>query len=396
MARPSCPPPPDLALTGGDVLWFAGGADAVPFLRRFPGLAHSADGHAAKLATHAVHRRLVQACVSAHSPLAGRTLRDVAFRTRYGAAVVAVHRAGAALAADIACVPLKPGDVLVLEAGPGFAGAAATRRAFSVISELPHSAPPKPVKRWVALAWVLAMVACQVATAAVGGKVEERADLFLLASLTAAGMLASRCMSFDAARAAIEWEVYVTVAFAFGVATALEKSGVGALVATGFEAALSHGGHGPPPAPATLTVIYLATCIISEFVSNDAAAALMYPISATLADALSVPPRDAAIAVMLGGSAGWIIPFSYQCNIAVMAAGQYTFGEFARFGAPFYVWQVPFVAFQFWCGGAHWWIPTLVGAAAFTVSPFIPMASEVVGRRLEARRARRSCKGEKG
>jgi di/tricarboxylate transporter len=387
------PPPPDLVLQAKDTLWFAGDAASVPFLRRVPGLAHSADGQAAKLPTHPVHRRLVQACVSAHSPLAGRTLRDVRFRDQYGAAVVAVHRAGAAPpAADVASIPLRAGDVLVLEAGPAFAAAAASRRAFSIISDLPHSAPPRRGARWVAAGIVLAMISAQVATAAVGGAVEERADLFLLASLAAAAMLATRCLSFANARASIEWDVYVTVAFAFGLATALEKSGVGAAVAAGFEAALHHGGVVASPT-AVLTLIYFATCVLSEVVSNDAAAALMFPVAASLAEAFAIPPRRAAVALALGGSAGWVLPFSYQCNLIVLAAGNYTTREFATAGAPMYAWMTPFVAFAFHFADA-WWIPLAVSAAAFALSPGVPLAAGAIGRIVAAAREGRAKRRE--
>ena len=202
------------------------------------------------------------------------------------------------------------------EAGPAFAAAAASRRAFSLISDIANSAPPKPTKRYVALALVAAMVAAQVATAAIGGAVEARADLFLLASLTAGAMLATRCMSCDAARAAIKWDVYVTVAFAFALATAMDRSAIGAAVSAGLEAMLNHGG-GRVSHTAALTVVYIATCWLSELVSNDAAAALMFPVALSLADAFAIPRKLAAVSLALGGSADWILPFLYQCNLMV-------------------------------------------------------------------------------
>lgn len=91
------------------VLWFAGDLDAVAFLRKIPGLAHTANGQVSKLGDAPVHRRLVQAAVSAHSPLCGHTLRDVRFRHRYGAAVLAIHRSGVQVATNVAEVALRAG-----------------------------------------------------------------------------------------------------------------------------------------------------------------------------------------------------------------------------------------------------------------------------------------------
>lgn len=77
--------------------------------------------------------------------------------------------------------------------------------------------------------------------------------------------------------------------------------------------------------------------MLSEILTNNAAGAVMYPIAATVGDALGISPVKASVAIMLGASAGFINPFSYQCNLMVYSAGNYTFKEFAIVGAPFQV-----------------------------------------------------------
>ena len=167
---------------------------------------------------------------------------------------------------------------------------------------------------------------------------------------------------------------------------------MGAAVAAGFEAALHHGGVVASPT-AVLTLIYFATCVLSEVVSNDAAAALMFPVAASLAEAFAIPPRRAAVALALGGSAGWVLPFSYQCNLIVLAAGNYTTREFATAGAPMYAWMTPFVAFAFHFADA-WWIPLAVSAAAFALSPGVPLAAGAIGRIVAAAREGRAKRRE--
>jgi Na+/H+ antiporter NhaC len=76
---------------------------------------------------------------------------------------------------------------------------------------------------------------------------------------------------------------------------------------------------------------------MSEVLTNNAAAAIMFPIAANLADQLGIHPNMMSVAVMLGGSAGWIMPYSYQCNLMVYAAGKYQTKDFIKIGVPYYV-----------------------------------------------------------
>ena len=117
-----------------------------------------------------------------------------------------VHRSGATLTQDVSAIKLAAGDLLVLEAGPGFAAATSSSRAFTLISEVPNSAPLKSRRMWVALLLVVAMVATQI----IGGAIDnEVINLWPAAMLTIALMLVTKCMNTDQARASIDWEVYV-------------------------------------------------------------------------------------------------------------------------------------------------------------------------------------------
>jgi uncharacterized protein with PhoU and TrkA domain len=100
--------------------------------------------------------------VVSHHDLVGKRLKDVRFRHTYGAAVLGLHRSGQRFAGNISEVPLKAGDVLVVEAGPEFAHNFNNNRAFSLISEVPNSSPMKRSKMWIALALTVAMVMTQV------------------------------------------------------------------------------------------------------------------------------------------------------------------------------------------------------------------------------------------
>jgi di/tricarboxylate transporter len=121
----------------------------------------SAAAAAAAAAVYANHALCCQVVVS-HHDLVGKRLKDVRFRHTYGAAVLGLHRSGQPVAGSISEVPLKAGDVLVVEAGPEFAHNFKNNRAFSLISEVPNSSPMKRNKMWIALALTVAMVLTQV------------------------------------------------------------------------------------------------------------------------------------------------------------------------------------------------------------------------------------------
>jgi di/tricarboxylate transporter len=114
------------------------------------------------LETDIIYRRLAQAVISAHSPLLHKTLKEVQFRKTFGAAVIAIHRAGHSINGDLSSTPLHAGDVLVLEAGPDFASNFSQNKAFALINEVPNSSPVKSSKMWIALILTTLMVTTQV------------------------------------------------------------------------------------------------------------------------------------------------------------------------------------------------------------------------------------------
>jgi K+/H+ antiporter YhaU regulatory subunit KhtT len=135
---------PDTPLEVGDVLWFAGGAQSVGDLRKVPGLVSFESEEVEKINEKVHDRRLVEAVIARRGPLVGKTVKQVRFRTKYGAAVIAVHRDGAKVHEHPGRIKLQGGDVLLLEAGPTFIkGSADSDRAFTLLAEVEDSAPPR-------------------------------------------------------------------------------------------------------------------------------------------------------------------------------------------------------------------------------------------------------------
>ncbi|KXZ43506.1 hypothetical protein GPECTOR_88g449 [Gonium pectorale] len=351
-----------------DTLWIAADIAAIGFLSKFPGLQLVQQNQVDKTSTSILYRHLVQAAVSHKGPLVGQTVRDVRFRTLYNAAVVAVHREGVRVSLKVQDIVLQGGDVLLLSAHVKWAEEHRHDKSFVLLQPVENSSPPKRRVMIISVLLATGMVLTQI----IGGlKNKEYIHLWPCSVLTAALMLLTGCMNGDQARKSIYWDVYLTIAGAFGVSAALEKTSVAAKFANGIiSIGRNVGGTG-----SALIAIYIATALMSELLTNNAAGAIMYPIAAIAGDALKISPRDTSIAVMLGASAGFINPFSYQTNLMVYAAGNYNVPEFAKIGAPFQVWLMIVAGFILVYRN-QWhtvWIVSWVAAAAFVIMPALYM-----------------------
>ena len=307
--------PSDDALCEDDVLWYAGNAGSVASLRKIPGLApYSADQVDKLSGVNSQERRLIQAVVAKTGPLVGKSIREMKFRTRYNAVVLAVHREGARVHARIGDVVLHPGDVLLLDAGPDFQREAGhSGSGFALVSVLEDSAPPR--LRLLVPVLVIAVAMIAVYTAGV-------TELLVAAVFAAAIMIACGALSEQEARDAIKWDVIVTIAAAFGMSKALQNSGVAGIIAQRLVRLAEISGTGRV---GLLTAVYFATFLISNVVTNNAAAALMFPIAAEAAEKAGETLMSVSFLVMLAASASFMSPFGYQTNLMVYGPGGYVF-----------------------------------------------------------------------
>jgi len=148
------------------------------------------------------------------------------------------------------------------------------------------------------------------------------------AGLLAAGaMLVTGCCNASAARRSIDWEVLITIAAALGIGETMRSTGLAAEIANGVVGAI---GEHPF---AVLAGIYAVTMLLTEILSNNATAALMYPIAMATATKLGVDFHPFLIAIMFAASCGFATPFGYQTNLMVYGPGGYRFSDFLRVGA---------------------------------------------------------------
>ena len=359
--------PSDDPLEADDVLWYAGNASSIAMIRKVPGLAPYSSDQVDKLDVNSQERRLIQAVVAKTGPLVGKSIRDIKFRSRFNAVVLAVHREGARVHARVGDVVLHPGDVLLLDAGPDFHREASTGGSgFALVSVLEDSAPPR--LRLLVPVIVIAVAMISVYTAGVMN--------LLIAAIFAAGiMMVCGALSEQEARDAIKWDVIVTIAAAFGMSRALQNSGVAGTVAAKLVDLAELSGTGRA---GLLVAVYFATFLISNVVTNNAAAALMFPIAAEAAERHGETLESISFLVMLAASASFMSPFGYQTNLMVYGPGGYVFKDFLRFGFPMQVVQLVVSVVVIVLGGDLWWVSWGAAGIVFALVSFVKTAGSPV------------------
>jgi len=309
---------PKEVLRGNDQLVFAGAVESIVDLHRMRGLQPATD-QVFKLDSPRSERCLIEAVVSNTCPLIRKTIREGQFRTRYDAVVLAVARNGERLSGKIGDIRLQQGDVLLLEAHANFMERQRGSRDFYLTSSVPDSEPPCHEKAPVALMALIGMVLF----AAFGWL-----SMLKAATLAAMVILIAGCCSPVRAMRSIEWSVLLVIGAALGLSQALEVTGAAEAIASSF---IGMVGDNPWTA---LAVVYAITTVMTEVITNNAAAALMFPIALSISQSLGVDFMPFVISIMIAASASFSTPIGYQTNLMVYGPGGYRFTDFARIGTP--------------------------------------------------------------
>ena len=312
------PVTPMTVLKGGDRLIFVGRADTVVDLQMMRGLVSSEEPHLSDLDSPS--HTFFEAVVGAASPLVGRTLKGADFRARYQAAVVAIHRAGGRVKKKLGQVKLRVGDTLLLIADSRFRDRWRDRNDFLLVSRLGGS-PPGLARK----AWVVGLVGATIVLGAGFGLM----PILHLSLLGALVLMAVGILTPGEAKAAIDMEVILVIASAFGIAAALGSSGL-----AGSAAEVVANSFGRFGASGVIFGIVLMTIGLMSVVTNNAAAAMMFPIGMATAGELGIPVRTVAITIAVAASASFLTPIGYQTNLMVYGPGGYRFGDYARLGLP--------------------------------------------------------------
>ena len=309
---------PKEVLRDDDLLIFIGAIDSIVDLHRLRGLQPATD-EVFKLDTPRSERCLIEAVVSNTCPIVGKTIREGKFRTRYNAVVLAVARNGERLQGKIGSIRLKPGDTLLLEANANFLSQQRISNDFYLVNGIPDSEPLRHEKAPLAIIILLIMVVL----AAFG-----LMSMLKAAILASVAMIVTGCCSSVRAIRNIEWSVLLVIGAALSIGKALESTGAAGAIAASL---IQFSGDNPWLA---LAIVYAVTNLLTEAITNNAAAALIFPIALALSQNLEVSFMPFAIAIMIGASASFSTPIGYQTNLMVYGPGGYKFSDFMRIGIP--------------------------------------------------------------
>ncbi len=262
---------------------------------------------------------LVEAVVAPNSPLVGETLKSLQFKDAYGAKVLAIRHHGQLAQEKLDSVPLSAGDTLLLSVTQDRLESIAKNPAFVLVTRkaMPRYRKDKALLAVLILAGVVTAAALKIAP-------------IVVAALTGGAlMVVAGCLKPDEVYPAVDWKVVLMLAGLIPLGTAIESTGLAAMLAKFIAAVFGHFGP-----VVFLSALYLATSLLTEVMSNSATAVLLAPIAISSAQAMGVDARPFLVAVMLAASSSFMTPVGYQTNTLIYGPGAYQFRDFLRVGTP--------------------------------------------------------------
>ncbi|MDN7124524.1 SLC13 family permease [Pseudidiomarina sp. 1APP75-32.1] len=317
------PVKPETVLQANDRLVFCGDVKQAQQVSSLPGVtmyAHEVFNDTNGL----LHDNLTEVIVSPTSTLVGRTLKQANFRALFDAAVVAIGRGGERLSGKLGRIEIQPGDRLVLATSEDFYRHRNLERNFFLLEGKRLSPMLSGRQEIIALTGFAGVVI---------GAASGVLTLFNGLVIYLALMLGTQVISAADIRRRLPLDIWLVIGSALCIADVFMSSGLAATVTSGMFSLFGGTGVDGPVSPyPALIGVFVLTWLITEIVTNNAAAAIVFPIAIGIAESLGVNIMPFVMAVAFGASASFISPFGYQTNLMVMNAGNYKFGDFTRIG----------------------------------------------------------------
>ena len=327
---------PDRSLEQGDVLAFNGSLAARERLLARPGLTRTLphpDGAHDDPARYET-LPLYEAVIAESSNLVGTTLGEANFREQYQGVVLGIQRQDEPVTSPVGTTELQAGDLLIVEAPDDFEKrwSSGSREEFYLVAPRNGQArqaaategDDEGADRSGRAPIALGLTGAMVLAAATG-----LAPIVTAAFLAALLMILAGCIRPAEAQRALNVQVLVVIAAALGIGKAIETTGLATAAAQGVLSVAEPFGP-----VVVLVALYLLTNLLTEIITNNAAAVLMLPIAMAAASSLGAPPVAFGVLVAVAASASFLTPIGYQTNLMVMAPGGYRFSDYARVGWP--------------------------------------------------------------
>jgi di/tricarboxylate transporter len=269
--------------------------------------------------------------VTEESPLHRRTLRELRIAERFGVVTLAMYRPAdeASLAGEVADRELRAGDVLLMQGTPGSVAALKDEAGLLVLDgtlDLPRTRK--------------APVAVSIMAAVVGLAAFGILPIAIASLLGVVALLITGCLRFEGLGRGISADVVLVVVASLALGRALTATGGADILASAFVSVASGLST-----QAVLASVMIFLGLLTNFVSNNAAAAIGTPVALSIAQQIGAPPEAFVLAAIVGCNLSFATPMGYQTNVLIMQPGGYVFRDFVRVGGPLVVLMI--VAFSF-------------------------------------------------
>jgi di/tricarboxylate transporter len=268
---------------------------------------------------------LVEGVVSPHASIAGSTLGEINFRQRFRMVVVAVHRKGTNQRERLSNLRLQAGDTLLMMGSTASIDSLANSDEIIILDRPRVPARSLRIKMPIAIATTIGIVA--MATL-------NLVPIVSAVCLGVAIILLTGCMKAKDAYASVEWSILIIIFGMLALGQAMDSTGASLLIAENMTGLVGQFAPAHLQNVIMLALIYVITSTFTEFLSNNAAVALMVPIALGIAVTLGVDPRPFVVASCIAASASFATPIGYQTNTYVYGVGGYRFFDFTKVGLP--------------------------------------------------------------
>jgi di/tricarboxylate transporter len=263
-------------------------------------------------------QRTVEVLLPAGSTLAGASLRELRFRQRHNATVLALRRGQQTVQERLGQAVLREGDVLLLQAPLDAIRGLQASNDLLVLDQLENDLPTvrrKPLAIGIAVLMLLIPTLTPI-------------PLVAAVLLAVVAMVITGCLRPGEVQRSIRLDVILLLGSLSSFSVAMQTSGLADGLAADLERLLQ-----PWPAYAALAAMFLVTTLITNVMSNAASVALLVPVATQLAQPLGLPPQSLLMLVLFGASQSFLTPMGYQTNLMVFGPGRYHFLDVPRYGA---------------------------------------------------------------
>ncbi|MDH5525766.1 MAG: SLC13 family permease [Nitrospirota bacterium] len=312
-------PLPHEVLNEGDHLLVEANVEKIMEVRRTGGVQIKAELGGRESAITSDDIGLLEVVISPQSWIVGRTMKEIDFRNRFQVTALGIYRHGEMLHDKLGRIPVKAGDVLLVQGQRESLRHLRDERHFLVLEEVELEGM-RTDRAWRAML---------VMGAAVGCATFGLLHIALAGTIAAIAMVLLRCLTMEEAYRSIDWKSVFLIAGMLPLAIAMEHSGAAQWLAGGMLSTLA------PMGPlVVMGGFFIATTLLTQVMSNAAAAVLVVPIALEAASGMGLSPYPFAMAIAISASTSFITPVAHPANILVYGPGNYRFLDYMRVGGP--------------------------------------------------------------